>query len=384
MLAVALAFGVVVYFLWNVRTIILWVVIAAVLATALEPAAQWLTRHRVRRAFAAIIVSALAIAVVVGVLAVVITPLVLQSRQLVESIPNVLRDVTKPDSPLGFLETRYHIVERVAHPKASDLRFLLGARQSLTHAVTTTLSIVAAVLSVFVIMVLLLVEGPRTWAGFLALLGEDQRERVAVLGGRMQRAVGGYVRGNFLISLIAGSAAWVAMRILDVPHPAPLAVMVGILDIVPLIGATIGAVLCVIVALSQGWVIALILLVFFLVYQQVENNVLQPVVYSKTVALSPLTVLVASLAGAAIAGIVGVLIAIPLASAVYILVQDVIEQRRGEVAEEEAAEKAAGSGAPGASERGLVRGGPQTLREMGDQSQAAESRIEEAEEGQLE
>jgi predicted PurR-regulated permease PerM len=176
------------------------------------------------------------------------------------------------------------------------------------------------------------------------------------------------VRGNFLISLIAGSAAWIAMMILHVPHPVPLAVMVGILDIVPLIGATIGAIICVLVAISQGWVIALILLIFFLVYQQVENNVLQPVVYSKTVALSPLTVLVASLAGAAVAGIVGVLIAIPLASAAYILVQDLIERRQEQVTEE----------APGASERGLARGGPQTLRDMGDESDAARQEIEEA------
>jgi predicted PurR-regulated permease PerM len=364
-----------------------------VLAVALEPGVQWLTRHRVRRAFAAIIVSAITIAIIAGVLALVITPLALQSRQLVEGIPNVLRDATGPGSPLHFLETRYHVVERVQHPQASDFRWLLGARQSLTHAVTTTLSIVAAVLSVFVIMVLLLVEGPRSWAGFLSLLHEEQRERVARLGDRMQHAVGGYVRGNFLISLIAGSAAWIAMMILHVPHPVPLAVMVGILDIVPLIGATIGAVICVLVAISQGWVIAIVLLIFFLVYQQVENNVLQPVVYSKTVALSPLTVLVASLAGAAVAGIVGVLIAIPLASAAYILVQDLIERRQEEVTEEDAEAQAglASAGepaaadaeaavvdAPGASERGLARGGPQTLRDMGDESDAAAREIEEA------
>ena len=104
----------------------------------------------------------------------------------------------------------------------------------------------------------------------------------------MQRSVGGYVRGNLLISLLASIGAFAAMSVLGVPYALPLALAVGLLDIIPLIGATLGAVLCVLVALSVGWLAAVLLIVYFVVYQQTENHVLAPVIYAKTVAMSPL------------------------------------------------------------------------------------------------
>lgn len=328
--SVVVAFVAAIWFVSLIRSVILWIIIGAVLATALEPAVVWLTRRRVHRTLAAVLVSAVAIVVLVAVVAVVVTPLIIQGRQLIDNLPTYVNDITRPGSPLNFLDTQFHITERVRHPSTSDLTFLLGARQSVARVVATTLSILAASFSVFVIMVLLLVEGPRTWASFLSLLSEHEREPVTRVARSMQRAVGGYVRGNLLISLIAGTLAWVVMLILKVPYPVPLAVVVGVLDIVPLIGATFAAAVCVLVGFTQSVAVGVILLVYFLVYQQVENNIVQPVVYSRTVALSPLTVLVASLIGATVAGIVGVLLAIPLASAVVILVDELMKRRRAE------------------------------------------------------
>ncbi len=143
----------------------------------------------------------------------------------------------------------------------------------------------------------------------------------------MAASIAGYVRGNLLISLLAGVGSFVAMTILRVPFALPLALAVGILDLIPLIGAILGAGLCVIVALTVGWAPALVLLVYFVVYQQVENHAILPVVYAKLVALSPLTVLIVSLAGAFLGGLVGVLLAIPLASAGSILVGEIAKSQ---------------------------------------------------------
>ena len=138
------------------------------------------------------------------------------------------------------------------------------------------------------------------------------------------------MRGNLFISLIAGVAAYIAMLIVGVPFALPLAVAVAVLDLIPLVGATLGAIICVIVAgAAGGWLAALILAIYFIVYQQVENNLIQTTVYSRTVALSPLAVLVASLCGAAVAGIVGVLLAIPVAATVVVALVEVRALRTG-------------------------------------------------------
>ena len=135
------------------------------------------------------------------------------------------------------------------------------------------------------------------------------------------------MRGNLLVSLLAGAGAFIAMTILNVPFALPLAVAVGLLDLVPLVGAILAAALCAFVALSVGWPAAVILIVYFVVYQQIENHFLAPVIYSRTVAMSPLTVLLVSLAGAVLGGLVGVLIAIPLASAGAIAVGELIRSK---------------------------------------------------------
>ncbi len=149
------------------------------------------------------------------------------------------------------------------------------------------------------------------------------------IGENFLRSTGGYVRGNLAISLVAGIASYIVLKIIGVPYAETLAVLVAVLDIIPLVGATIGAVIvCVVGFATGGAVDGIVLVVFFVLYQQFENNVLQNVVYSKTVSLSPLIVFIAALIGAALGGIVGVLIAIPLTSAGWVLARDLIALRR--------------------------------------------------------
>jgi predicted PurR-regulated permease PerM len=143
------------------------------------------------------------------------------------------------------------------------------------------------------------------------------------------RAVGGYVAGNVLISVIAGVGAYIVMTILDIPFAVPLAVLVGLFDLIPLVGSTIAGVIVGIVAAIVGFPGKLIVWVIYLVvYQQVENNVIQPVVYKKTVAIHPLIVIVAVLIGGSLLGILGALLAIPIAATVQIVVKEYWQYRR--------------------------------------------------------
>jgi predicted PurR-regulated permease PerM len=140
--------------------------------------------------------------------------------------------------------------------------------------------------------------------------------------------VGGYVTGNLLISVIAGTAATIVLLILGVPFAVALGVLVAVLDLVPLAGATLAAIIVSAVAFLDSLTSGIVVVVFFVVYQQLENHLLQPVVYGRTVQLSPLVVLISILIGAEVAGILGALGAIPIAGAFQVVIVDALRHRR--------------------------------------------------------
>jgi predicted PurR-regulated permease PerM len=148
-----------------------------------------------------------------------------------------------------------------------------------------------------------------------------------VLAG-VTRTIRGYVTGNLLISLIAGTVAYVTLLATGVPYALPLAVLVAVLDLVPLVGATLATVLAAAVALGEGVLPFVVVLVVFIAYQQIENHVLQPLIYGRTVQLSPLVVLVSILVAGSIAGIIGALIAIPIAGSLQVVLSELIAARR--------------------------------------------------------
>ena len=155
-----------------------------------------------------------------------------------------------------------------------------------------------------------------------------QQPRWRTVGHGIYRQVGGYVTGNLAISLIAGSLATFVLLLLGVPFAVALGLLVGLLDLIPLVGATVAAVIVVAVGFLHSLLAGVALIVFFIVYQQVENHVLQPLVYNRTVALSPLAILVSVLVGAELAGVLGALAAIPVAGAIQVLIVDYLRARR--------------------------------------------------------
>ena len=327
--AVVLATAAALGLLYALRRILLWVLVAGLLAASLAPAVAWLERRGLRRWLAATLVSVLAAIVILGTVTAIAVPLESQAHKLIVNVPHYARDLLKPGGTLGFVN-HYVNVERRIHTVTSGdvLRLVAGQRTSVIDVFTRVLAFLAATVTVITITLMLLIEWPRAWATFIRALGPEHGTRVDDVGQRMQRAVAGYVRGNLLISLCAAVGSFIAMSILDVPYPLPLALAVGLLDIIPLIGAMLGASLCILIALTHGWLIALILVIYFVVYQQMENHFLMPVIYSRTVAMSPLTVLLVSLAGAILGGLVGVIVAIPLASGGAIIIGDLLRNHR--------------------------------------------------------
>jgi len=319
-----------VFVIIEIRHILLWVFVGIVLAIALAPAVTWLVKHGWNRTLAALTVSLTTIAILVAVVIALAIPLVTQSGNFISNLPGTVQDVFGRGGELHFVETRFHILERLSSISPSDVfHVLAGNQQQIVSAVSRAASIAAATITILTIMVMLLIEGRRAWDAVTGLLVGEERRWAERIGDNFLRATGGYVRGNLAISVVAGLASYAVLKILGVPYAATLAVVVAILDIIPLVGATIGAVIVVIIGFAVGGATdGIVLIVFFVAYQQFENNVLQNLVYAKTVALSPLVVFIAALIGAALGGIVGVLLAIPLASAAWSLGRDALEIRR--------------------------------------------------------
>jgi predicted PurR-regulated permease PerM len=190
---------------------------------------------------------------------------------------------------------------------------------------------VAAALTILVLVVLLLLQAPKLTAAMLDLLPEQHQWRAAVVAKDCARAVSGYIGGNVLISLIAGLATWTMLAIVGVPYAGVLALWVAFCDLIPLIGATIGAVPTIGFAFLDSVGAGVATLIFFIAYQQFENHVLQVTVMSRTVNVNPLTVLVSILVSVELFGLLGALLAIPAAGVIQVIVRDVYDERRGRV-----------------------------------------------------
>jgi predicted PurR-regulated permease PerM len=311
------------------RDLIVWLLVALFLAMALNPAVEWLQRRWVKRRGAAVaIVFLLALLVIVGIGATFIPTLVREVNDFANAVPGYVHDLTKGKGKLGFLERKYEVVERIrdaiSKSGVAGILGLTGTALSVTKSVVN--AIIAAITITFLTLFMLL-EGPVWVDRFYAILPEGSRPRWRRVGHDIYRAVGGYVTGNLAISVIAGAGATFALLILGVPYAVALGLVVGIFDLIPLAGATIAAIIVSTVGFLHSTTAGVVLIVYFVVYQQIENQIIQPVVYGRTVKLSPLAVLVAVLAGAQLAGIVGALGAIPIAAAVQVLVLDILAQR---------------------------------------------------------
>ena len=325
LLVIIISVAVLLEVIWIARHVLTWIVISLFLALALNPAVEWLQRRRglKRRGAAAAVAYLLALGFFVAIGFTFVPTLVHQVNDFVNKLPDYSHDVTHGRGRLGFLETKYHIQERiqkaVSEGGATKVLGLSGVALSVAKSV---ISIVVASITILFMTYFMLLEGPSWVERFFGLLPERSRPRWRKVAHEIYRTVGGYVTGNLLISLIAGGLTTIVLLVLGVPYAVALGLIVAILDLIPLAGATIAAILIGVVAFIHSIPAGIIVVVFFIVYQQVENHVLQPLVYGRTVQLSPLVVLISILIGAELAGIIGALGAIPVAGSIQVVIND--------------------------------------------------------------
>lgn len=320
LIVVAMAVGF--YLLWRLRQVVGALAISAFLAIVLGPAVDWLQRLKLPRGIAILAVYVLILLGVAGAGLLVVPPIVDEGNAFVSTVPGYVNDL-RDSQVIRDYDDRYQITDtllRQAETLPSRLGDALGALQSVTVGVFSAL---LSLVTILVITLFLLLDGRRIVDFLLRQFGPEHEPLARKVAGEIYTAVGRYAVGAFSIALLGGLATFIVLSILGVPFAVPLAVLTAFLSLIPLVGATIAGAVIAFVTLFQDFPRDLIVwVVFLLVYQQLENHVLQPFVHKRTVALAPLLVIVAVLAGATLLGVLGALLAIPVAAALQILVRN--------------------------------------------------------------
>jgi predicted PurR-regulated permease PerM len=315
------------------RGVLVWIFVAIFLTLALNPAVDWLQQRGVRRRGLAVAIAYVGTLLAIAALGASFVPILIdQVNNFIDEVPVYVEDLTRGRGRLGFLEREYQITEKVrdaiGEGGAARVLGLSGTALAVTKGVLTA---VVAVVTIAFLTLFMLLEGPAWMERFYGLLPEHSQPRWRAVGNDIYRTIGGYVTGNLTISLIAGIVSTLVLLLLGVPYAVALGLLVALLDLIPLAGATIAAVIVTTVGFLDSTTSGIVLLIFFVIYQQLENHVLQPVVYGRTVQLSPLAVLIAVLIGAELAGVIGALAAIPVAGTIQVLFLDWLKHRSGVV-----------------------------------------------------
>jgi predicted PurR-regulated permease PerM len=317
--------------LYSIRGILVQVLVALFITVSLEPAVHWLTERGMRRGLAVTLIFVVAFGALLGFLVSVIPSLVAQGRELIDDLPGYLDDLQARSARFRSLNDRFNLTDQLQGIVGSIPGRIgtgvLGFTGRLFGALFSTLT-------VLVFTAYFMAGLPRIRNGLVWLFPAERRPRVRRVVDLVIDKVGGYMIGNIIISIVAGISSYLAFRLLEVPFAVPLAFLVAVFDLIPMIGATLGAVVGVTVALftSPLWPTTVLVAAFFVAYQQVENYLIAPRVLRTTVDIGASAVLLAGLIGATLLGLVGALMAIPVAAALNVLLNERLAAREAAAA----------------------------------------------------
>jgi predicted PurR-regulated permease PerM len=305
---------------------LLLVLVSAFIAIGLDPAVGFLVRRGLRRAFAVATIAVLALGAVAGFVAAAVPPITAEATQLVKKAPDYVKQLNDSNSLLGRLNLQFHITERVKQQASGGA---VDAAGGLLHAGTVLVSATFETIIVLVLVIYFLADLAQIKAAFYRLFPRHRRPRVGLLGDEVVSRVGGYVLGKLFTSIVALLGNYILLLILHVPYALVLSVLVGLLDLVPLIGGSIAGVIVVLVALATvSGTAAAIAAIYHVIYRIFADYVLNPRVLRRTVDVSPAVTIIAVLIGGSLLGIVGALVAVPVAAAFQLFLTEVVYPQR--------------------------------------------------------
>jgi len=327
---VALGIGLSIWLVWFLRSLVLDLILALIVAMVLDPAVKLLYRFRIKRSVGSVIVYIAALIVFLLVSFLITRPLFNAGVKFSHELPSLVNQAQTGTGRLGELIKRFHI-DTYVQANSSKLTGLLSkASGPAVLAAKTFLSGVVRVITIFLLSLFIEIEAPLLFGAMFQVAGPDRRVSLMRVRGRLIKAITGYVLGNLATSVIAGVVVYVALLILGVPFPIVVAVWVAVVDLLPLVGGLLAGIPTVLFALLHSIAAGIVVAVIFLVYQQLENHILNPVIMSRTVRLNTLWVLISVLVGADLLGFIGALIGIPAAATIQVIGGEIwaVQQRK--------------------------------------------------------
>jgi predicted PurR-regulated permease PerM len=303
------------------RDVLVLVLASLVLAVGLQPAVRWLTARNVRRGTAVAIIFGVGLLLVGAFLAVVIPIVARQVTELIQAAPQYLQRAQARSSLLGKLDGQFHLIDKLRHAGASVPTFALAFARGFAAFVFELVTV--AILTAYFATSL-----PSMQRSVARLLRREHRDELEVILERTTGRIGGYVTGNVVVSLIAGVVTFVALLLLGVPYAVALAIWVALTDLIPTVGALLGAAVVCLVAAFVSVPVLIATVAFFIVYQQIENYVIAPRVMKRAIEIAPAAVIVAVLIGATLAGFFGALLALPIAATIQIVLEELYVKDR--------------------------------------------------------
>jgi predicted PurR-regulated permease PerM len=325
-LGVAVAYGLV-RALISVQGVLVLLLTAAFLAIGLNPAVEWIERRNVRRPFAVAVVLLAVLLFFVGFGFAVVPPIVEQAQDLVVAAPDYVAQL-QDNERIAALDQRFGLLERVQDLVDDPERIGLGAAGGVLGVGRAVFGFFASTLVVFIVTLYFLSNLPSIKAQAYRLVPRSRRARVGLLTDEILSRVGGYVAGAVSIASLNAGLTYVLLTLLGIDYAVALAMLVFLTGLIPLIGATIGAVVVFAVALFSSLQAGVVVAVWFVVYQQLENYVLYPRIMQRSVDVSPAATVVAVLIGGALLGVLGALLAIPIAAALQLVLAEVVAPRQ--------------------------------------------------------
>jgi len=314
----------VLWMFWIASDVFLLIGVALFLAIGMDPAVSFLVKRRLPRWSAVIVVLLVIVAAFGGVIGAAVAALVTQGQDLVNAAPQWLQQAQDHNSFIGQLNDKFQIQQKVesllSESGSTIAGGVLGAGEAIFGAVTDFLIIV-------ILTIYFLADMPRIRGLFYRLVPHSRRPRAILIGDDIMAKVGGYVLGNIVISIIAGALTFAWLAIFGVPYALLLAILVALLDVIPVVGSTIAGIAVALVALTVSLPVCLATIGFFVLYRFFEDYVLVPKIIGKAVDVPALVTVVAVLVGAALLGIVGALVAIPISAALLLLGREVLFPR---------------------------------------------------------
>jgi predicted PurR-regulated permease PerM len=305
----------------NAGSILVLIFVALFLAIGLNPAVARLRAWGVPRGGAVAIVALTVLLLFGGGIFALVPPLVTQTGQLIENVPDYIQSLQRNETVNDLLQ-RYDVVNKVQSAlNAGTVGNALGGVVGGARLVFGTLF---NVLTVLVLTIYFMASFDRIRESGYALIPASRRQRVRLLTDEILAKVGAYMVGALAIAVVAGLCTWVFAMIVGLGYPFALAVVVAVCDLIPQIGATLGAIIVSLVGLASSLTTGIICIVFFIVYQQVENYLIYPNVMRRSVKVSDVAAVVAALLGVGLFGVIGALVAIPMVAAIQLIVREVV------------------------------------------------------------